>query len=247
MKKVLWEEMRRTEFEQAVKADAVVIIPLGSTEQHAEHLPVNTDTNICFSVAKRAAEAIDDFPVLVLPPVWMGYSPHHMVYPGTITLKYHTLVDMLTEIAVSVHAHGFRKIFFLTGHVGNDAAVTAMMRKLGGEDGVSLAIGYGYYGLPEVVRAMEQACESDRGNLGHAGEMETSMQLYLQPGLVDMSAASWAPGGSGDPAKATSEKGESVINAAVAGVVNKLRDFHSGKIEDILEWRKDIPEKWGKI
>lgn len=64
MKKVLWQELRRTEFEQAVKADAVVIIPVASTEQHGPHLPVGTDAIDCFTIAQRAAEAIDEFPVL---------------------------------------------------------------------------------------------------------------------------------------------------------------------------------------
>ena len=74
MKKVFWQELRRTEFEEAVKADAIVIIPVGSTEQHGNHLPINTDTNSCFTIAQRAAQAIDEFPVLVLPLIWTGYS-----------------------------------------------------------------------------------------------------------------------------------------------------------------------------
>jgi creatinine amidohydrolase len=69
MKKVLWEEMRRADFEQAIENDAVVIIPIGSTEQHGDHLPVNTDSNACFAIAKLAAEVAEDFPVLVLPPI----------------------------------------------------------------------------------------------------------------------------------------------------------------------------------
>lgn len=90
MKKVLWQELRRPEFEEAIKADAIVIIPVGSIEQHGNHLPVNTDTNCCFTIAQRAALAIEEFPVLVLPPIWTGYSPYHMAYTGTITLTYHT-------------------------------------------------------------------------------------------------------------------------------------------------------------
>ena len=77
-KKVLWQELRRTEFEQAVKANAVVIIPVGSTEQHGDHLPIDTDSNACFTIAQRAAQAIDEFPVLVLPLIWTGYSTVHM-------------------------------------------------------------------------------------------------------------------------------------------------------------------------
>ena len=106
-RKVLWEELRRTEFEQFVKKDAIVIIPVASIEQHGEHLPVNTDSHACFMIAKKAAEAINDFPVLVTPAIWTGYSPMHMSYPGSITLKFETLVRLLTDVAVSIHTQGF--------------------------------------------------------------------------------------------------------------------------------------------
>ena len=69
MKKILWEQMRRTEIDAAAKAGAVVIMPVASIEQHANHLPINTDTNICTTLARRAADAVDDFPVLVMPPI----------------------------------------------------------------------------------------------------------------------------------------------------------------------------------
>ena len=84
-KKIFWQEMRRTEFEEAAAAGAVVVIPMGSTEQHGLHLPVNTDLNCAQSIAVRAAQMVDEFPVIVAPPIWSGLSPHHMPFPGTIT------------------------------------------------------------------------------------------------------------------------------------------------------------------
>ena len=171
MKKVLWEQFRRTEFEAAVKADAVVIIPVASIEQHANHLPINTDTNSCCTIAKRAAEAIEAFPVLVLPPIWTGYSPHHMQHSGSITLKYHTFVEVLTQVATSVHTHGFKKILFLNGHGGNSAIVSGMRTKLAAEDNVP-AIGYTYWELPSVPEELKGISETDRGTIGHSGEME---------------------------------------------------------------------------
>ena len=242
-KKVLWEEMRRTEFAQAVKAQAIVIIPVGSVEQHGSHLPLNTDANIPFEIARRSALAIDDFSVLVTPPIWTGFSPHHMQHPGTITLKCQTLIDVLTQVAQSIHAHGLRKIFFLNGHVGNDVAITACSRKLGPEDGVSTAVGYGYWEMPGLHEIAEVVCETDKCYIGHSGELETSMELYLQPELIDMSAEFYVRGTSGDPSKATADKGERIINAAVTGLISKLRDFHSGKLEDEMVWRKEVPEK----
>jgi creatinine amidohydrolase len=240
MKKILWEELRRSEFEEAVKADAIVIIPVASTEQHGNHLPINTDANNCFTIARRAAQAIDEFPVLILPPIWTGYSPHHMAHPGSITLKYHTFVDLLAQVAVSVHAHGFKKILFLNGHGGNSAVVAAMRTKLAFEDGVS-AIGCTYWEIPPAPEQMKNICPLDKGFVGHAGEVETSLQLYLQPELVDMSAAAWAPGCFGDPTGATREKGERLVNALVSVLVKLLRDYHSGALEESMVWRKEVP------
>ena len=239
MKKVLWQELRRTEFENAVKGDALVIIPVASTEQHGHHLPVNTDANCCFTIALRAAEAVDEFPVLVLPTIWTGYSPHHMPHPGTVTLKYHTFVELLTQVAASIHAHGFQKILFLNGHGGNSAVVAAMRTKLAAEEGISV-VGYTYWELPSVSEEWKRISQSDKGFVGHAAEIETSMQLYLQPELVDMGAAVWVPGVFGDPSTATREKGERLHNAAVNALVGILRDYHSGKLEDTLVWRKEI-------
>lgn len=239
MKKVLWQQLRRTEFQKAVEADAVVVIPVASTEQHGNHLPVNTDADCCFTIAVRAAQAIDEFPVLVLPTIWTGYSPHHMAYPGTITLKYHTFVEVLTQVATSIHAHGFKKILFLNGHGGNSAVVAAMRTKLAAEEGVS-AVGYTYWEMPSVPEEWKAISQSDKGFVGHAAEIETSLQLYLQPELVDMGAAVWVPGVFGDPSTASREKGERLLSAGVSALIAILRDYHSGQLEDRLMWRKEI-------
>lgn len=239
MKKVLWQEMRRTEFEEAVKEGAVVVVPVGSLEQHGDHLPVYTDTGCCLAIAKGAAEAVADFPVLVLPPLWSGYSPHHMGYPGTITLKFHTFVEVLTQIAESVHAHGFRKILFLNGHGGNSAVIAALRTKLATESGIT-AVGYTYWDLPGLGEEMKAACETDKGFIGHAAEIETSLQLYLQPEAVDPGAALWAPGVWGDPSRATRSKGERIYRAAVEALARVLREYHSGGLEERFTWRREI-------
>ena len=240
MKKVLWEQMRRTEIEAAAKAGAVVIIPVASIEQHAEHLPINTDTNICTTLAISAADAVDDFPVLVLPTVWMGYSPHHMAYPGSITLSYHTFVEVLSEVAACVHTHGFKKILILNGHGGNSAIVSGLRTKLEAEKNVPV-IAYTYWELPGVTQEMKAITETDKGSIGHSGEMETSLQLYLQPDLVDTDQAQWAPGAMGDPSSGTREKGERFLNIVVDALIATLKDFHNGTLEDKLVWRREIP------
>ena len=240
MREVLWERLKRTEIEQAAKAGAVAIIPIASLEQHANHLPVNTDSNIVSTIAERAARAIEGVPVLVLPPIWTGYSPHHMAYPGSVTLKYHTFVDLLTQVASSVHAHGFRKILLLNGHGGNSAVVAGMRTKLAEEDGVSV-VGYDYWDAPGMPDAMRRLCPVDRGFVGHSGEFETSVQMHLQPELVDAHQAVWAPGAFGDPSAGSEEKGKALIEAAVEGLVRLLQSYHNGELEDRFVWRKEAP------
>ena len=112
---------------------------------------------------------------------------------------------------------------------------------MAGEDNVP-AIGYTYWELPGVLEQMKEIAETDKGSIGHAGEMETSLQLYLQPDLVDMDAAEWAPGGMGDPSSGTRDKGERLFNIVVDALVATLKRFHDGTLEDKLEWRKEIPD-----
>ena len=242
MREVLWERLKRTEIEQAAKAGAVVVIPIASLEQHANHLPVNTDSNIVSTVAKRAAQAVE-FPALVLPAVWTGYSPHHMRHPGSVTLKYHTFVEVLTQVAKSVHHHGFRKILLLNGHGGNTAIVAGMRTKLAEEDGVASVVGCDYWDAPGVPEAMRRLCHVDRGFVGHAGEFETSVQMHLQPELADAGQATWATGAFGDPSAGSEAKGKALVEAAVEGLIRLLQSFHSGELEARFVWRRESPVK----
>jgi creatinine amidohydrolase len=225
MKKILWEQMCRNEFEELAKANAVVIVPVGSIEQHGNHLPVNTDINCCYAIAQRAAQSVSEFPVLVLPPIWMGYSPHHMPYRGAITLKHHTFVEVLTQVVACVHAHGFKKILILNGHGGNSGIVNSLRIKLAYEDGMPTVV-HTYWEMPSVIEEMKKVSQTDKGDIGHAGEMETSLQLYLQADLVDIASAVKVPDIAGDPTTASREKGEYIVNAAVTALVKILHDYH---------------------
>lgn len=242
MKNVQWEQLKRTQYAEYVTANAVVIIPVGATEQHGRHLPVNTDTSCCYAIALAAAERIEDMKVLVLPPIWTGYSPHHMQMEqaeGTISLGFHTFADLLTDIAACVYAHGFRRIMFLNGHGGNTALVQAVRFKLGEEKQIPSVHCFTYWTLPDVPELMKSISETDKGHIGHAGEFETSLQLLLQPDLVEMSEAQWA-GTLGDPTTATAEKGRKFFQAAVASLMDVIRSYHAGEYEDSRVCRKII-------
>lgn len=237
---VLWAKMKRTEFAAAQQAGAVIVVPVGSIEQHGEHLPLDTDSDTGFELARRAALAATDFPVLVLPPVWTGYSPHHMSFPGSITLKFKTLLDVLSQVAESIAHHGFRNILFLNGHGGNTPIVSGLRTKLAAESDVNVH-GINYWDLPDAAEAMKSICPVDHGFIGHAGEVETSLQMYLQPEQVDPDRARWVPGTSGNPRPASATNGERLVLALVDALLAFLRTIHDGSLERSLEWREDVP------
>jgi creatinine amidohydrolase len=243
VKKVLWETLRRTEFAHFVESDAVVILPVGSMEQHGTHLPINTDTNCCYRIAVAAAQSAEDIPVLVLPPVWCGYSPHHMTLEhgeGSLTLSYQTFANLLSDLAASVYAHGFRKILLLNGHGGNKPLIESIRLKLWEEKRIPSVHGFTYWELPGVQEVMRSISVTDKGLIGHSGEFETSLQLFLQPEFVDAKSAAWTSGVQGDPSVGTSEKGKIVFEASVEALRELLKHYHSGEYDDERNWRKDI-------
>ena len=176
---VRWQALRRQDVRAAAERDAVVIQPLGTIEQHGPHLPLDTDSFSAETVAIRAAEAAP-FPVLVAPTVWWGVSEYWMEFGGTIALRPEVLVDLLAEIVSSIGRNGFRRLLLLNGHAGNAAAMHATaVRSLGSEVRV---VGMNYWNLAREV--MRERSVADHGIIGHAGEIETSLQLALRPDLV---------------------------------------------------------------
>jgi creatinine amidohydrolase len=179
---VLWQKRRRGEIQEAAAAGAVALLPTGAIEQHGPHLPLDTDTFTSFTVCARAAERVREFPVLVLPPVWWGLSPYWMVFPGTLTLKPETLIAVIAEIAESVGHHGVRRMVIVNGHGGNDGLIQAAAVKASGPAIRVAALSY-WRLIPERLR---EIAERDDGDIGHAGELETSIQLHLQPECVEL-------------------------------------------------------------
>jgi creatinine amidohydrolase len=183
---VLWQKCRRDEIRQAAAAGGTVLLPLGAVEQHGPHLPLDTDSFTAFTIATRAAERVREFPVLVLPPVWWGLSPYWMVFPGTLTLRAETLTELLVDIAGSVAHHGFGSMAIVNGHGGNGGLIQAAAVKAS-RDGFRVAA-LSYWSL--IADELRRLSTRDAGGIGHAGEMETSIQLYLQPECVALDAVS---------------------------------------------------------
>jgi creatinine amidohydrolase len=181
---VLWAEMSRLEIARAAGTDTLVIVPVGAIEQHGPHLPVNVDTVDAFEIAKLVARRERD--VLVAPPVWWGYSPYHARLAGTISLRPETYLALLQDVLDAIMSHGFRKIFLLNGHGGNRNLLSVAVFECMRRTGVSVASASYWDLAADQIAAIR---ESPKGGMAHACELETSLQLVLQPSLVRMELA----------------------------------------------------------
>ncbi|OYR40815.1 creatinine amidohydrolase [Halorubrum sp. Ib24] len=162
---------------------SIAVIPVGSTEQHGHHLPVATDALLADAVAHLGADRVTgDVPVLVTPPVWSGYSPHHQSFGGTITLGFETLLNMLEDVATSVLDNGFDALLLVNGHGGNSPLISAATSTIGVAHPDAAVLGVTYFTL--AAPFIDAIRDSDTGGMAHAGEFETSLMLHLYPDHV---------------------------------------------------------------
>jgi len=146
----------------------MIALPIGSTEQHGPHLALSTDTDIAISLAERLALARGD--VVVAPALAYGSSGEHSGFAGTISIGQDALEMLLVEWGRSA-SETFSRMIFVSAHGGNAAPVRAAGDCLVRES-----------------RAIHLWSPSWRGD-AHAGRMETSMQLALDPGRVRLERA----------------------------------------------------------
>ena len=85
------QELKWPEVKSYLENDQRIILPIGSTEQHSYWLPLGTDSMVAIALAEEAAQKTN---VLVAPPLWTGWSPHHMALPGTITIRPEILIEL---------------------------------------------------------------------------------------------------------------------------------------------------------
>jgi creatinine amidohydrolase len=186
--KYRYGEMTWPEVKAAAARPCVAIVPIATLEDHGPHLPIDTDLLLCSSVCELAASRASDRTVLV-PAINHGYSPHHMDFPGALTIGAHTLIDYGLDVCKSLAHHGFRRILIVNGHGSNTPFADIIARLSIVETGV-LAAAVNYWAAPGVGATAEALRESDAvGGMNHACEFETSLYLALRPDLVDMSKA----------------------------------------------------------
>lgn len=240
--RIEWEKLSWSQIAELDRDTTTIIIPTGAIEQHGPHLTIDTDIYNADAISRAVAKKVTNQRVLVAPPVWWGTSPHHLGFPGTISLKNETFTSILMDTISSLKPHGFYRFLIVNGHGGNIGNLTASVSKIGEELGISIpALSY----WQTITDVLIKVGESEIGGMGHACEMETSLALYLRPEDVDMSQAiidmpnqptPWScidfrqpgflnipldlkrdskAGIIGNPLLATKEKGEHIFNAAV--------------------------------
>jgi creatinine amidohydrolase len=186
--KYRYGEMTWPEIKAAAAEERVAVVPIATIEDHGLHLPVDTDLLLCATVCEQAVSRAPERAVLV-PPINHGYSPHHMDFPGPITIGAETLIRYGVDVCKSLAHHGFKKILIVNGHGSNTPFIDIIARLAVVETG-ALAAAVNYWAAPGVREVAESLRESERiGGMNHACEFETSMYLAIKPELVDMSKA----------------------------------------------------------
>ncbi|MEO5633339.1 creatininase family protein [Gaiella sp.] len=211
------------------RAGALCLLPVGSLEQHGEHLPVGTDSLLAETVALRAADAAQR-DVLVAPTVWAGLSPHHVRLGLTVTLEPELAIALTRSIVTSLR-WWFDQVVIVNGHGANRGWLEAL-----GLVEECLVVTYWELVAPGLLRELFPA---DLGSIGHAGQAETSAMLTVAPELVgETDGCAFEPirrendafrlpdmgssGVLGDPSAASAEAGERFIDEAVEGLARLL-------------------------
>jgi creatinine amidohydrolase len=170
-----WPEVKKLDREKIV-----AVVPIGSMEQHGPHLPFQVDVLVSSRLAEDLEKKLPE--ILLVPSIWTGVSAHHMDFPGSITLRAKVFIDVLYDICSSLHHHGFCRIVLLNGHGGNRSSLEVLGQELFVELGLTVNT-LAYWDLvPDLVKSLKKTKSS---GMGHSGELETSLMLYLAPNLVN--------------------------------------------------------------
>lgn len=263
--KLTWEEIR-----EAIKEERVILLPVGSTEQHGYHLPMEVDNYLAREVSIGAAKLVPD-DVLVMPNIPYGFNTHHMDFPGQITITGRTFIEYCLSVTKSLVYHGFKKIIIVDGHGSNMPFLDIVARQTNIESkGKALCTALIHTSLAKDVAG--EIRESGKGGMGHACEWETSMYLHLNENEVrkdrivddyDMpdSEFHWnelqAPspvlmmewwttfsksGVSGSATLSTKEKGEILYNVTVERLAKLVKEFKAREIRERYDNHDQKPE-----
>lgn len=188
-----WADLATTDFAALDLSRAIAVLPVAATEQHGPHLPLSVDTDLVDGVVRESLVHLPaDLPAFFLPTQAVGYSPEHMAFAGTLSLKAETVIRLWTDMAESVLASGVKKLVIFNSHGGQVGLMDVVARDLRARLGM-LVYSVSWFNLPLIdetggdVNARFSAEERRFGV--HAGDVETSMMLALRPERVRMNRA----------------------------------------------------------
>ena len=169
-----------------VNDQALVILPLGATEQHGAHLPFETDTLIAEGVCNRLAAVLgENNQVFVLPAEPVTYSPEHMDHSGSRTLSYDDAIEKWCAIGKAAAQKGVRRLVMMNAHGGNSPLMTIVAQELRVRHSM-LAVATSW---TRFIKQSGIVTQSEEVFGIHGGDIETSVMLALHPERVEMSKA----------------------------------------------------------
>ncbi|WP_342361130.1 creatininase family protein [Terrarubrum flagellatum] len=241
MPETQWNRLTAAELRGLAEKDAIVLLPVASTEQHGPHLATGVDTFLAGEGCRRIAErVVAHRPIIVAPTLWMGLAEHHMAFGGTFTLSLPTYHALIRELCNSILRAGFKKILIVNGHGGNIAALTAMTTDLAMELKTPIAVTT-LYSLPHETEAYAKILEDQKG-VEHACEAETSMMQAAFPDCVRGDKIAEAFGGRGEkpPGRSAINIWRSFKDRTPSGVMGDARKANAEKGAKLLDVAADL-------
>ena len=167
----------------AARPGSTVVWPMGSIEQHGPHLPLVTDALFADRVLDAVLAGLpEQAPMVRLPLQWLGFSPEHRGFAGTLTLPAELLISQIVAVGRQLADVGFERLVFFNGHGGQIALLQVAACQLRDHCPALAVLPCFLWSGPEGVA--EQIPEPERSQGLHAGLAETSLMLHLAPELV---------------------------------------------------------------
>lgn len=183
---ILYADLTWPEINAAAAAGKVLLLPIGSTEQHGRHLPLDVDNLLATGVCLAAAQA-DPSRILVAPTIPYGFNVHAIDFPGTVHVAYDHFVEYVLDVVKSFAYHGFKRIVIVDGHGSNEHLLEFVGRRAILETD-ALVCSFMWWNMLRVDPAFLPSVRESvfPGGAGHACEIETSLYLHLCPEKVQM-------------------------------------------------------------
>ena len=172
---MLLENLTFEEVEDYLKKKDIILVPIGSTEQHSSYGILGTDFITAQEIAKEVGKQMD---IIVAPTLPYGMSQHHMGFAGTISISPLVYIQFIKDIINSLLSHGFKKIIFINGHGGNINSVKVAFEQVKYEGKKGLLDIISWFLLPEVQELEKEIFEDENGY--HATPSEISLTQYLR-------------------------------------------------------------------